>query len=199
MSSSGKLLTVVLIFQIFVHSTSTVDARENTRKLRFYVGMDMGLGLLNLSRNNLPLKQNSCFALGFNAGIIPFKWLRTGINLNGWTIESYGRFEDDPSKGISISNFYGQIQLFPFRKTALYANISGGFSNYINMHPGEFHAKGSGALLGIGYETRLFKRVAISLKIDYGFGGFKNVNNAVATVKNQQYNVTEFLIGITYH
>jgi hypothetical protein len=143
MAHFGKLLIVVLILQSTSLSTFPAFARENARRQKFYVGVDGGLGLLKLSRNNLSPEMNSCIALGFYGGFIPFTWLRTGVSLNGWTIESYGRFEDDPSKGVSISNFYGQIQVLPFKKSAIYANISGGFSNYINMHVNEYNAKGS--------------------------------------------------------
>jgi hypothetical protein len=126
-------------------------------KKKFYVGMETGIGLLKLSRNNLSSGQNSCFSLGFNGGVIPFKWLRTGISLNGWLLESYGNFYKDPSKGISISNFFGEIQAFPFQRTNLFAKLSGGFSKYINMHWDESNAKGFGARAGVGYERGLYK------------------------------------------
>lgn len=199
MNYFGKLLAAVLIFQITSYYSTMAFAQENTAKRKFYVGMDGGLGLLKLSRNGIASERSSCFSLGFNGGYIPFNWLRTGISLNGYLIESYGDFYGNPEKGISISNFYGQVGIFPFKKTNLFINISGGFSNYINMHPDEYYAHGMGAKLGLGYEKNLFKRVEVSFVINYGFGRFKDVENVVASVKNQHYNITEFLIGFTYH
>jgi len=199
MNHFGKYLTALLVFQITFYYSSTAFAQVNTVKRKFYVGVDGGLGFLKLSRNGIDAKRNSCFSLGFNGGFIPFYWLRTGISLNGYLIESYGNFYDNPEKGISISNFYGQVEIFPIKKTDLYLNISGGFSKYINMHPDESYAHGMGAQLGLGYEKRLLNRVDVSFVINYGFGSFKDVKNVAATVRNQHYNITEFLIGFTYH
>jgi len=67
------------------------------------------------------------------------------------------------------------------------------------MHMDEFDAKGGGARIGVGYERRLYRRMSVSLMMNYGFGRFKDVENTAASIKNQQYEVTEFLIGITYN
>lgn len=199
MNNSGKLLTVILIIELLFCFSVTTTANGGTIRKKIYVGMDTGIGFLKLSRNDLSPEHHSCFALGFNAGFIPFRWLRTGINLNGWLIESYGNFYVDPSKGVSISNFFGEIEAFPFKKADLFVKLSGGFSKYISMHSDEFDAKGGGARIGLGYERRLYRRVSISLMMNHGFGRFKDVENVVASVKNQHYKVTEFVIGFTYH
>ena len=81
----------------------------------------------------------------------------------------------------------------------MFLNFSGGFSNYINHHPEEFNAKGSGIITGLEYERILTGNFGISLMVNYGFGQFKNVNYPGISVKNQHYSITEFLIGITYH
>lgn len=199
MKTFGKLLTLVLIFQITFYFSFTAFAQNNSVMKKFYVGMDSGVGFLRLSRNNLAADRNTCFSLGFNAGVIPLSWLRTGINLNGYLIESYGDFYDDPSKGISISNFYGQVEIFPFKNIGLYTTIAGGFSKYINMHPDEFNANGTGAFVGLGYEKKLIGRFSVTLMLHHGIGRFKDVKNVVASVNNQHYAITEFLIGINYH
>lgn len=197
MRFSGKKLAVILF--LLSYFTLTAQAQSNVVRSKFYAGMDAGIGLLNLARNDLPSQRSNTFALGFYGGFMPFKWLRTGININGWLLESYGDFYRDPEKGISISNTYLQIQAFPFKSFDLYLNFEGGFSNYINMHPNEYHAKGTGLLTGLGYERRLAGNVGISLMINHGSGQFNDVNYPGISVKNQHYNITEFLIGITYH
>lgn len=199
MNRFGKLLTFVLIFQITTYFSFTAFGQSNSVKEKFYVGIEGGLGLLKLSRNDLSSERNSCFSLGFNGGIIPFHWLRTGISMNGYLIESFGDFYKNTEKGISISNFYGPAEIFPFKKTNLYLNVSGGFSHYTNMHPDEFATNGTGAIIGIGHEQKLSKRVGVSFEINYGFGRLNDVKNIVATVKNQHYDITEFMIGFTYH
>jgi len=116
MNHFGKLLTVLLIFQIISYLTFTAFGQSNSVKRKFYAGVDDSLGLLKLSRNGVASERNSCFSLGFNGGFIPFNWLRTGISLNGYLIESFGNFYKDPEKGISISNIYGQAEIFPLKK-----------------------------------------------------------------------------------
>ena len=67
------------------------------------------------------------------------------------------------------------------------------------MHPEEDYAKGKGALVGLGYEKSVTGTFGISLILNYGFGQFNDVNYTGVSVKNQHYDVTEFLIGFTYH
>jgi len=67
------------------------------------------------------------------------------------------------------------------------------------VHPNEFATNGTGAIIGVGYEQNLPHRVIVSFVINYGFGQLNDVNNVLATVKNQHYNITEFMIGFTYH
>jgi len=198
MNNFRKLLTVIFFnIGILFCFTQQVLAQGDSVRKKFYVGMDTGIGLLKLSRNDLSTR-NTCFALGFNAGVIPFEWLRTGINLNGWLLESYGNFYVDPAKGKSISNFFGEIEVFPFKKADLFVKLSGGFSKYISMHIDEFDAKGLGARFGVGYERRLYRKINVSLMMNYGFGRFNDVKNVIASIDNQHYRITEFVIGFVY-
>jgi hypothetical protein len=192
-----KLLAVVLIVDIFFCYPNTSQAQNSVVRSKFYVGMDTGVGLLNLSQNDLPSQQSNPFALGFYGGVMPFKWLRTGIIVSGWLLEPYNNY--DPAKGVSVSNTYLQIQAFPFKKFDLFLNVAGGISSYNNMHPADYDAEGTGMLTGLGYETRLLGNMGISLMINYGFGQFKDVKLPVASVTNQHYDITEFIIGFTYH
>ncbi|MDH5250444.1 MAG: hypothetical protein OEW40_15710 [Cyclobacteriaceae bacterium] len=174
-------------------------AQHNSAEKRFYVGLNAGTGLLLLSKNDLNTSRDARFSLGFFGGYKPNRWLRTGIILNGWLIEAFGAFGSNPEKGVSISNVYGQLQIFPFAEFPIFANISGGYSSYTNHHPDEFNAHGSGGLFGLGYEKDLSKRLAASFVVNYGFGRFKDVENVAAVVKNQHYDVIEFLVAIVYH
>ena len=188
---------VVILF-LLPYVTLSAQPSNALVRSKFYAGMDAGIAFLDLSRNNHSHHSNP-FSLGFYGGIMPFKWLRTGINISGWLLESYGDFYDDPSKGISISNTYAQIQVFPFKKFDLYVSIAGGLSNYINMHPGEYNASGTGILAGLGYERRMLGNIGISLMANYGSGRFNDLIYTGISIKNQHYNITEFLLGFTYH
>ena len=190
-----KLAVFLFLFPFLLMKAQTPKyiVRSN-----IYVGLDAGIALLDLSRNNLSQHSNP-FSLGFYGGFMPCKWLRTGISLKGWLLEPYGDFYDDPSKGISISNTYAQFQIFPFKNYDLYMNLAGGISNYINRHPGEYYAKGIGFLAGLGYEKRLIGNIGISLMVNYGYGKFNDLNYTGISIKNQHYNITEFLFGFSYH
>lgn len=197
MKHSFEILTV-LLFSLFLSQIPDTSIAQNyIVRSKFYAGMDAGVGMLNLSRNDLPSQRSNPFALGFYGGYMPLKWLRTGIILGGWLLEPYNN--NDPSKGLSLENIYAQIQALPFKKCDIYLSFAGGFSNYINMHPDEYRANGSGILAGLGYEKGLAWNIGISLMINYGFGSFNDVIYPGISVKNQHYDVTEFLIGITYH
>jgi hypothetical protein len=92
-----------------------------------------------------------------------------------------------------------QLQAFPFKKFDLFLNLAGGISTYNNIHQADYDAEGSGMLTGLGYETRLLGNMGISLMINYGFGQFKDVNLPGSSVTTQHYDITEFLIGFTFH
>ncbi len=193
--SCNKLAVMLFLLPSF---TLTAQPSNYITRSKFYVGMNAGAGLLNLSMNTQS-QQKYPFALDFYGGIMPFRWLRTGISIGGWLIEPYGDYEDNPWKGISIENIYAQIQVFPFDSFDLFLNFAGGFSNYLNMHPGAYNAQGTGFLSGLGYERRLFGKMGISLMINYGFGSFNDLNYTGISVNNQHYGITEFIIGFTWH
>lgn len=162
---------------------------------RWYIGMDLGVGLLKLSQNNLPAERTPRFALEIHGGYKVFPWLRAGINVSGWLIEPF-EFElyQDP-KGISISNTFVQLQIFPLTRYNLYINLAGGYSQYINKHPNALNAKGSGGLVGLGYEKDVFRRCGLSVIMNYGFGQFTDD----LLVRNLHFDVLEFRVGFTYH
>jgi hypothetical protein len=189
--------TLIIFLTVIIEIPSYSQERQK-RKL-FYIGFDMGTGLLKLSRNDNSSDRTARFGLALYGGITPVRWLRAGILVNGWTIESYGNFYENPDKGISISNTYGQIQLYPFKKYAFYINGAAGRTKYINMHPYEYNTTGFGYLTGLGYEYKLANRVYISLTCNYGAGSFDDVVYPPTVVRNQHYNVWEIMLGIRYH
>jgi hypothetical protein len=199
MTGCHKLIVLAIFLQFNTFFSFLAFAQRDSAERKFYVGIDAGTGLPELSANGVTTERTAKFAFGLYGGYIPLKWLRTGIALNGWLIEPFGNFNTNPENGISISNVYAQVQLFPFEKCNLFANLSGGYTEYINHHPEEFNANGTGALIGLGYEKNLNKRLKASLLINYGLGTFKDVQNVAGSVTNQHYNVLEFLLGITWN
>ena len=162
------------------------------------MGVEMGVGGLQLSRDTIAGSRQARFALGVFAGYSPFRWLRVGFNASGWLIEPSGDYAD-PSKGVRVSNAFGQLELFPFKKIALFTNLQWGRSQYTNMHVDGYQAIGTGTKVGLGYEYRIGNHGWLSLVMNYGFGSFKDVNNFVISVNNQHFDAFEVMVGLTYN
>lgn len=197
MNSLLKASLVVFLVQLNMALYHTAPAQDHSERKKFYVGMELGIGLLTLSRNNLSADQSSRFAMGFYGGYSPFSGLRIGLNFSGWLIEPGSTI--DPTEGISIGNTYGQIELSPFKKlNHLFLNLEGGISNYRNNHLDGYTARGTGTKFGLGYEYDAAKHLGLSLTVNYCTGHFDDVLYPPPTI-NQHYNAVEVLLGITYH
>ena len=190
-------ITILLISLIlFLHSKSAAQKYPDQKK--FYVGMEMGSGWLKFSQNNNPADYTARFALGFYGGYQPVQWLRVGFNVSGWLIEPFGNFYDDPVKGISISNDNIQLVLLPFKERRLLISLQGGRVVYTNHHPGNYNATGTGIKAGLGYEIKIKDHLVLPISINYGKGKFKDVRYLGISYINQNYDVVELLMGITY-
>lgn len=192
-------IILVISLVTFLGNQPTFSQEEQPFR-KFYAGIELGAGGLELSRNQLNEGRTARFALGIYGGYRPFRWLRAGINLNGWLIEPYNQFfffyfEEE---GISISNIYGQVQVFPLREQPLFLNFQGGSSKYVNLNPDAQNAPGTGGKIGLGYEYPLGKNLGLSLTANWGFGSFRDITLQNISFTNQRYDVFEVLLGITY-
>lgn len=191
---------IIVISLLLVEGSNNAMAQEEKPFRKFYAGLEMGAGGLELSRNQLHEGRAGRFALGIYGGYRPFRWLRAGINLNGWLIEPYNQyfflyFEEE---GISISNIYGQIQVFPLKEQPFFLNLQGGSSKYVNLNPDAQNTNGIGGKVGFGYEYPLGKNFGLSLNGNFGFGRFGDVTFQNVSIINQKYDVFEFLLGFTF-
>lgn len=195
---STRIIFVISLVAFLGNQPTFAQEEQPFRK--FYAGIELGAGGLELSRNQLNEGRSARFALGIYGGYRPFRWLRAGVNLNGWLIEPYNQFfffyfEEE---GISISNIYGQVQVFPLREEPLFLNFQGGSSKYVNLNPDAQNAPGTGGKIGLGYEYPLGKNLGLSLTANWGFGSFRDVTLQNISFTNQRYDVFEVLLGITY-
>lgn len=197
MSVSGKALIAIVIYTLIQFLPVSLKAQEDPHRKKFYVGMDMGAGWLTYSQNNQPDNYTARYALALYGGYQPFQWLRIGINVNGWLIEPFGNFYDEPEKGVSISNTNGEILFLPLKQN-LFFRLQGGHSTYTNHHPGNYNASGTNLKVGIGYELTLASHWVLPISIQYGTGKFKDVNYPGIAVVNQNFDVIELLVGITF-
>lgn len=198
-----KIALFILLFCIWqltaTNSYSQTNTPENTKdsfKRGFYGGVEMGAGWLELSQNNQTEGREARFIFGLYAGYRPFRALKAGIKIDGYLIEAYDN--SNPAEGISISNTHFHAQVFPFKKIALFANLQGGWSKYINQNFGKHDAKGSSQKIGLGYEYTLAEHLRLSLLGNYGFGKFKDVNDVMITVHDQHFDSWDITLCITY-
>lgn len=194
-SAKHIILWLLLTACLFIVTFSI--AQRSTPKGVLYGGLVMGAGWIELSSHENPEERTARFGLSLYGGIRPLPWLRTGISLGGWTIESYDYY--NYWEGISISNIFGQVQVFPFKKNDLYLNVEGGWSKYINQHPDVMDAKGSGGKIGLGYEQKVGrKKMALNLSANYSLGRFKDVHYPGADLTDLHYDVYELMLGLTF-
>lgn len=159
--------------------------------------MDMGAGWLMFTQNNKPEDYTARYALALYGGYQPFRWLRIGINVNGWLIEPFGSFYDNPEKGISISNTNAEIMVLPLKQNFFFL-LQGGHTTYTNHHPGSYNASGTNLKVGLGYEFSLANHWALPVSFRYGEGKFKDIHYTGIDVVNQHFNVFECVVGITF-
>ena len=76
---STRIIFVISLVAFLGNQPTFAQEEQPFRK--FYAGIELGAGGLELSRNQLNEGRTARFALGIYGGYRPFRWLRAGINL----------------------------------------------------------------------------------------------------------------------
>lgn len=193
------LLCGCMILSHSLQSQQAFSEKKPSGRKWFYIGTEWGAGYLKYSRGNDSSHVGTKVAMDLHAGIRPAPFLKTGILANGWTIESYGSFNTNPDKGISVSNIYGYLAVRPFSHIPVWLQGMAGRTKYVNMHPGEYFARGFGYLFGANWEQPLDKkkRVFLSSSCNYGAGKLKELDVFPNEIKRtHRYTVVELKTGI---
>jgi hypothetical protein len=193
------LLCGGMILSLASQAQQPSSNKKPSGKKWFYIGTEWGAGYLNYSRGNDSSYVGTKVAMDLHAGIRPAPFLKTGILVNGWTIESYGSFNTNPDKGISVSNIYGYAAVKPFSQIPVWLQGMAGRTKYVNMHPGEYFARGFGYLFGANWEQPLDKkkRAFLSSSCNYGGGKLKELSVSSADIqRTHRYSVVELKVGI---
>ena len=156
--------------------------KKNVSWKRFYVGLDLGPGWLKASPESIQSGHSTFFFVGFCAGYVPMEWLKLGIVFNFTSGALYKEYEkddsafyfDNPWEGSAFNNFFGQIQIFPFKRFNFLIDIEGGSIEIFTTPENnlKFQSSGIGYKLGLGYEFRIYKKLILSIVIKYGAGKF---------------------------
>ncbi|TFH30736.1 MAG: hypothetical protein E4G97_05240 [Deltaproteobacteria bacterium] len=108
---SGKLFLAGLSLLIFWALPGRISAQEDADRSGFVLGGWAGYGQMNVDSENISSSSNGTFSLGFSGGYAITSKFVLGVEVNGWTLESYNL--QDPSKGESISNVLIAINYSP--------------------------------------------------------------------------------------
>jgi len=203
MKTIPYIIVLFISGNLFCHAQSN-DSNDSQRLLqkqsKFYVGADLGISWLNISPDFIPGNGQTCFSLGFIGGYAPTEWLRVGLGLSGYLIEASNLTR--PDEGAGISTIYAHTRIIPFSKLNFYITLEGGFNSFWDNNIGGYNSPGYGFDIRLGYEIMIFKRIGLTLAINYGEGRFnKDVYDPVNDIyiENPTYTVRGIPIGVTYH
>jgi hypothetical protein len=114
---------------------------------------EAGAGPLKLNSDQLKGGSKTRGAMGFAFGYQPSDWIRAGLHLNGWLMQAFDPY--DPTKGESVSNVGGIVDVMPLRRHGLFVRGGYGLSMYTNDHLDGVNGNGPGWEAGGGYEFRI--------------------------------------------
>jgi opacity protein-like surface antigen len=140
-----------------------------------------------LDSGNISRGSNGTFTLGFSGGYAITSRFVLGVEVNGWTLESYDL--EDPSQGESISNVSIGINYFPF-VLPIFIDVGVGQVSYTNNSPNvSGRDKGVSWFLGSGFELPINKNLLFVPQLRYSQGNFTGVD----------FSVVELTLGIRWY
>ena len=166
--------------------TSVSFAEEQPVRTGFWGEIDVGMGLLQQSLNEMEVDDTPLF-LGFKAGYIINPQFRMGLELSGFLLEQSDL--EDPEVGEGISQVFLIARYYPYQKSNLFVEGGGGYASIWNNRPGQWRRKnGWGLTMGGGYDFRVNSKVALGPFVTFGYGSAEELN----------YKVIHFGIGMTF-
>ncbi len=184
--------------------------KQNVNWKKIYIGLDLGGGWLKASPESIKNEHSSSFIVGFCAGYIPLEWLHVGLLFNV-TDGIYKEYENDsafqfdnPYESTAITNWFAQIQFFPFKKFNFLINLEGGIIDYYHSPKSDyiFNSSGLGYKLGLGYEFKVYKELKLSIVMKYGAGKFnKDYYDPVNDIYSNKpsYTIFDIPLRILYY
>jgi hypothetical protein len=189
-------LLVILLMGMALAPPSAAQG-PTPRRHGFWATFGIGYGNLMVRSDQERASEDPTLAFTMVAGLSPTPWLRLGVELAGWGIESYNLH--DPSKGIGVSQAALAAEIYPSATSGWFIRGSFGLAIYTNMHPGESRSSGWGASAGLGHDIQLCRSLSLTPMIRYGAGTLGGVDNLLQTITHRRYRVYEMTLAITYH
>ena len=192
-----RKLTFVGLTLITVGLINPVQAQEEQHSRPWWIGLQSGVGQLQLTSDQFHGGRNATFRLGFVGGHSLGDRARIGLELNGWLLQAFNL--GDPSVGESVSNALLMADVFPIRRSPLFVRAGAGFAMYQNNRPLEFNSTGWSWTAGMGYEFRIREQLGLAPIVDYASGSLGGVRNAIVTDTGRRYSVVEFRAAFIWH
>jgi hypothetical protein len=161
----------------------------------WWVSGEFGEGQLKFSSDQLQGDRVPTFAMSFAGGRQVGESIRFGLKLNGWTLESSDPY--DLTKGESVSNVMGMVDVFPLPRTRLFVRGGFGWASYTNNHLTALNGDGVGWETGVGYEIPLRGQLRLAPIVEYAAGSLGDAQNT-AKMQTGGYSVLEFKLAIVY-
>jgi hypothetical protein len=160
----------------------------------WWVSAEFGAGQIKLSSDVQLGNRVTTFAMGFAGGYQPNDYVRAGLHLNGWLFEGFPF--NDPTRGESVSNVGGVVDVFPSRRAGAFVRGGFGLSMYTNNHLNAANGSGSGWEVGGGYEVPVHGRIRLAPMVEYAEGGLGNGAITLPVQPGFRYSVVEFKLAV---
>ena len=161
----------------------------------FWADIQLGYSSLHYVTAEAGDTHRGSLAVGILAGLTPWPWLRAGLALQSWELQS-GSY-NEPSKGEGVGTLAAVLQVYPLPSRGLFLRAEVGRAYYTNNRPGGFDSSGWGVLVGAGYDLPVSRKLAFAAFASYARGGLGEVVNPLATSTHRRYHVLEAGAGLS--
>ena len=178
-----------------VEGQQNPETKPNPRSSPWWVAGGMGAGQISLSSDQQHGNGVTTFALGFSGGYQPANWLRFGLLVNGWQLQADNLI--DPTVGEDVGNVGGVVDIFPLRRSGLFARGGYGLSKYSINRPLGINGSGPGWEAGGGYEIPIHGRIRLVPTVAYAAGNLGNGSSDTKPIETGlHYSVIDFKLSV---
>lgn len=175
MATNRKLSHPCLFLVCILMFVQNFWAQEKVNQASVPFGFWMGYANMSLNTDFYSYDNQGSFAMGINMGFAPNPKITLGLEANHYLLKEYD--ENDPSKGLSISNLSIYLNYFPFSNFPLSVKGGGGllFFNDNSISVDEYDT-GRSWFIGSTYEI-FVGGASIVPQVRYYQGSFKFGDN----------------------
>lgn len=163
---------------------------------RWFLGMDVGYGSLDLRSDQVDEFSKHALALTFRAQVRVGERIRLGLEAGGWTLDSTD--VDDPSKGESVSNVLVVLDLVPEGRYRPLFRLGVGRVEYNNNAPTALEGGGWGFRAAVGWEFPVWRNVRLVPRLQYGASELDDEYGYEDVRTGRSYDAWDLGIGVTW-